>query len=761
MIIVVMVVLNQTKGKSFTNSGHYYIPNEKRLIPYSNYFCQSLKVKTTKYSSIHVRDYVISLNLLDSDPYLFDHNIIYIKSMEHLNKNRVYYIHFGSNIIIDACNHEDSDCSVININKMFNNGSTSVVGNFSLYSCGEDLSPYSYSFEDEGYYFFNTDTLDIISCDMFINITLYLTSYSLYGSTSISSCGIRVYNSEYFFTSCSIDLPLSTTSYALLSIKPQPTTKITKFDEVPLETICEPRVWVYLLIIPLAGFYFHLCCAITFLPLYTLRFCVYILPYLCTMALISILVGICFHGLNHYRLSYEYNFIPGNTHVVPFSNVYCKSLNIKLRYNGTKNYLVSLYQLSAKPHTYDQQPLSISEEIQTEIRRYYLLYLNNGSTISIKACFANDSVITPNTNVYIAKGIDGYNGGLRQSDIKVLPEFEIYYNCTSSYSSYHQFSVTEDNFYYIIFFTSTIGYIPKLYLRVEMDLYLTQYRLEKSTITSNCSLLTYSDDPTCSVGVSLLHTDYVLLSTYSNSFDKHSIESIPIEIQCSPRLWIFIFPSAFLLLLVGLITCCCISNRKIALCCNWFSLYYAYIKMATPDQTDVITAKFKRAWTKGRVGEVTAVFVVHNRWHQFVRWFRSGREEYYHGTKLCCNIKSTRELCRNESCGICAIARRGFDKNKIRRNSFQRFGPGFYLAPNSSKANDYAKGSYSHKAMLLCDVYPGKKYKLSQNNTNINGPPRRFRTIYGTVGGVLNYGEIVVQSSKSDDIHPRYIIVYK
>ncbi len=99
------------------------------------------------------------------------------------------------------------------------------------------------------------------------------------------------------------------------------------------------------------------------------------------------------------------------------------------------------------------------------------------------------------------------------------------------------------------------------------------------------------------------------------------------------------------------ITCSCINiaicfknNRKTAPGCNWFCLHYAYIKMATPDQTDVITAKFERAWTKGRVGEVTAVFVVHNRWHQFVCWFRSGREEYYHGTKLCCNIKSTREL---------------------------------------------------------------------------------------------------------------------
>ncbi len=757
MIIVVMVVLNQTKGKSFTNSGHYYIPNEKRLIPYSKYFCQSLKVKT-KYSGI--LDYSISLNLLDSDPYLFDHNIMYIRSMKHLSKKRVYYIHFGSNVTINACNRENSYCSIY-INKKFNNGSTSVVKSFSLYSCGDDLSPYSYFFDDEGYYFFSTDTFDTIPCDLFVNITLFLASYSLYDSTSISSCSI--YSFDYGST-CSIDLPFSTTRYALLSIKPYwPSTNIGKFDEVPLETICEPRVWVYLLssvlLTLVASCYFHLCCIITVFPLKTFRCCVSMMPSWCILTLSSIIIGVCYPGLSHYNhLSYKYNFLPNNTQLVPFSNVYCKNLIITC---GCYDYCtVSLYQLSAKPNTYFQQPLHISEEIVTEVRHYYLFYLNNNSKIFIKACFVDDYAITPNTYVYIAKGINGYNGGHRQSDIKVLPEFEIYYNCTSSNSSYHQFSVTEDNFYYIIFFTNTRGYNPQLYLRVIMTLYLTQYSLENNTITSSCSASTIGNEANCFEGVSLLHTDHILLSIESNSFDEISLESIPIEIQCVSRQWIIPCSIIFLSLLVVPITCCCCLCIKIIVPRdNCPSLHYSYIKMATPDQTDAITAKFKRAWTKGRVREVTAVFVVHNGWHQFVCWFRSGREEYYHGTKLCCNIKRTRKLCRNESCGICGIARRGFDKNKIRSDSFQRYGPGFYLAPNSSKANDYAKGSYT--AMLLCDVYPGRKYKLSQNNTNINGPPRRFQTIYGTVGGVLNYEEIVVQPSRSNDIHPRYIIVYK
>ena len=419
----------------------------------------------------------------------------------------------------------------------------------------------------------------------------------------------------------------------------------SKYDDIQLETICEPRVWVYLvafiMLISLTICLFSFCLALTYYALKTCKYCVimllYSLPYLCIGALISSLLGICFHAVNSYNLSYEYNFIPNNNHLVPFSNVYCRSLSLNVAYNHSNDHMVSLHKLSAKPITYDQKPLTISEEISAEVRHYYLLYLNNGSTIFINACFVNGSAITSKTNMYIAKGIDGYNGGHKQSDIKALHSKLIDNDC-NSFDTPYKFLVNEDNFYYIIFFTSTRGYIPQLHMRVTMTFHLIQYSLENIIITSNCSVSTFSKESKCSIGISLLHTDYVLLSTDSNSFDENSLESIPIEIQCSPRLWIFIFPPTLLLLFVIPITCCvnrkiCFkNNRKTAPGCNWFCLHYAYIKMATPDQTDAITAKFERAWTKGRVGEVTAVFVVHNRWHQFVCWFRSGREEYYHGT---------------------------------------------------------------------------------------------------------------------------------
>ena len=48
------------------------------------------------------------------------------------------------------------------------------------------------------------------------------------------------------------------------------------------------------------------------------------------------------------------------------------------------------------------------------------------------------------------------------------------------------------------------------------------------------------------------------------------------------------------------------------------------------------------------------------------------------------------------------------DTKMIQTNiTFQRFGHGFYLAPNSSKCHDYTQGACGYRAMLVCDVCPG------------------------------------------------------
>lgn len=142
-------------------------------------------------------------------------------------------------------------------------------------------------------------------------------------------------------------------------------------------------------------------------------------------------------------------------------------------------------------------------------------------------------------------------------------------------------------------------------------------------------------------------------------------------------------------------------------------------------------------------------------------------EMYFHGTRLSCHIDECQTPCSSDECSVCSIAKCGFRQRCIRRDGFQRFGHGFYLAPNSSKSHDYSSksGSYlNYTAMLLCEVAPGNKYFLRRSLTSLRGPPQGYHSVYGKskflfIKGDLNYDEIVIFESEA--ICPRYVLLFK
>ena len=142
-----------------------------------------------------------------------------------------------------------------------------------------------------------------------------------------------------------------------------------------------------------------------------------------------------------------------------------------------------------------------------------------------------------------------------------------------------------------------------------------------------------------------------------------------------------------------------------------------------------------------------------------------GIEQQYHGTTLCCDLANSANLCNDPNCGACGITRRGFDPSRIGSNAWQRFGKGFYFAPNSSKAYDYAIGNRVGanriatrntrcSAIILCDIAPGIKLTTMVNSSN--GPPKGYNSIHGKHGKDLNCDEIVVYNPST--ICPQYII---
>ena len=193
------------------------------------------------------------------------------------------------------------------------------------------------------------------------------------------------------------------------------------------------------------------------------------------------------------------------------------------------------------------------------------------------------------------------------------------------------------------------------------------------------------------------------------------------------------------------------------------------MQLATTQETALVTRKFRATWAsrKGACPNIDFIYVITNtklkkRWIAYQQTLNDQTvEEHYHGTVVTCNITTVQALCNDENCGICGIANTGFDRRCVRKNhKFQRFGHGFYLAPNSSKCHEYTEGYQNYRALLLCDVCPGNKYFLKRNDETLRGPPQGFDCVYGsTGGGNLNYEEIVLYNP--DAILPHYVIVYQ
>ena len=194
------------------------------------------------------------------------------------------------------------------------------------------------------------------------------------------------------------------------------------------------------------------------------------------------------------------------------------------------------------------------------------------------------------------------------------------------------------------------------------------------------------------------------------------------------------------------------------------------IREASSQEFTEVNKKFQQAWAKEKrpCPSLNFIFIVSNRqleqrWRAYQQKLSCKTvEQHFHGTKLKCNITARKASCNDEDCGICGISRIGMDRRCIQKNiTFQRFGHGFYVAPNSSKCHDYTQGAYGYRAMFLCDVCPGRKYLKKRDDEKLQCPPQGFDSVHGQSGSgsVLNYDEIVIYNP--DSILPRYILVYQ
>ncbi len=125
-----------------------------------------------------------------------------------------------------------------------------------------------------------------------------------------------------------------------------------------------------------------------------------------------------------------------------------------------------------------------------------------------------------------------------------------------------------------------------------------------------------------------------------------------------------------------------------------------------------------------------------NRYHQykkktFSNSSESNEEWHFHGTSIKCDIINSDKCCNDKTCGVCGISRSGFDLSFVKCHAYQQFGKGIYLAPNSSKSNDYPTrlNQYGYKAQLLCLVACGNKHVLYNDDTSLVAPPANCHSV--------------------------------
>ena len=194
-----------------------------------------------------------------------------------------------------------------------------------------------------------------------------------------------------------------------------------------------------------------------------------------------------------------------------------------------------------------------------------------------------------------------------------------------------------------------------------------------------------------------------------------------------------------------------------------------------------LQARFSKKWSKGkgRQPEIISILKIVNpfldkRLNQYLESLPQGyrkKKRYYHGTHIKCDISEYLQPCPDSDCAVCSITRQGFDSNRINPDRWQRFGKGFYLAPNSSKSYEYPRPhkrkmtKLPYRVLLVCDVARGRRYTLHENEPYLQGPPSGYHSVYGQAKWLfnikhspdLNYDELVVFNEAA--ISPSFIIL--
>ena len=223
----------------------------------------------------------------------------------------------------------------------------------------------------------------------------------------------------------------------------------------------------------------------------------------------------------------------------------------------------TLYLLRGLPPLTDVENFNVTKTAGFKSEGDHLnwnFYLNEGSNVTIKACYETDSDGKSGIDFFLIRGSSNFSKWIDDScdsDTFVLQHSLFSTTCTTI-----PYRVVDSGKYYFALYA--YSYFSVL-LSVDFQFQRTVYHIPPDTVAQQCTI-PLNGQATCSVDVPL-SSDYTALLSLNASLPVNYGDGADVRISCQPRVWLYavivlcaVVPVVIIVTLV--IACVCVKARK-------------------------------------------------------------------------------------------------------------------------------------------------------------------------------------------------------
>lgn len=246
-----------------------------------------------------------------------------------------------------------------------------------------------------------------------------------------------------------------------------------------------------------------------------------------------------------------------------YNNDFCQSLLAKST-NTPRNQQsnATLYLLSKPPSLSHVESFNVTKTagFRSEGDHHnWNFYLNEGSNVSLSACYQENSIDDSGVEFYLIRGSGNFSDWIddpHDSDSYLHRRLLLSMCTTISYN------IIDGGKYYFAFYGY---YYFNVLLSVDFQFHRTVYYASPDSIFEKCTI-PLDGQASCSVDVPP-SSNYTALLSFNTSLPVDYSDGADVRISCQPRVWLYavivlcaVFPTAIMIILV--VTCICVRVRR-------------------------------------------------------------------------------------------------------------------------------------------------------------------------------------------------------